>query len=243
MSKMKIEKRDWWYVAIISALVVVITILSVSLGIKNKIIHEDKSYYDKKCEAFAVQNMNLSKGQIVFVGDSITDLFPLDDYFSGLDKAVYNRGISGDTTAGVLKRLEGSVLDLEPSKIVIMIGTNDINGGVSSAKLLKNYEEIITKIKEKLPNTEIYCISIIPQNEDLETYTTLNVEQSTERILSVNNDLEHELADKFGITYLDLFSLVADENNRLIKTYSNDGIHLNEAGFAVWANLIKPYLV
>ena len=187
--------------------------------------------------------MNLSKGQIVFVGDSITDLFPLDDYFSGLDKAVYNRGISGDTTAGVLKRLEGSVLDLEPSKIVIMIGTNDINGGVSSAKLLKNYEEIITKIKEKLPNTEIYCISIIPQNEDLETYTTLNVEQSTERILSVNNDLEHELADKFGITYLDLFSLVADENNRLIKTYSNDGIHLNEAGFAVWANLIKPYLV
>ena len=88
----------------------------------------------------------------------------------------------------------------------------------------------------------IYCISIIPQNEDLETYTTLNVERSTERILSVNNDLEHELADKFGITYLDLFSLVADENNRLIKTYSNDGIHLNGAGFAVWANLIKPYL-
>ena len=62
----------------------------------------------------------------MFVGDSITDLYVLDDHYADLPQAVYNRGIGGDTTAGVLARLQVSVLDLQPDVVVLMIGTNDL---------------------------------------------------------------------------------------------------------------------
>ena len=67
-----------------------------------------EAYYNRKCLAYSVENANYSKEQIVFIGDSITDLYTLDSYYS-LTLATYNRGIGGDTTEGVLKRLDVSL--------------------------------------------------------------------------------------------------------------------------------------
>ena len=235
--KKKLSKLNIIFIVVISVLVVAVTTLTILLCYK-----EELSYYDMKCESFEVQNANLSKGQIIFIGDSITDLYPLDNYYADLDLAVYNRGIGGDTTVGVKNRLDLSLFDLAPSKIVLMIGTNDINGLRSVNDILVTYEEIVATIYEKLPNIDLYIMSVIPQNYDLESYTNINVDNSMERINELNKGII-QIANKYNSTYFDLYSLLLDDSGMLDKNYSSDGIHLNEKGFIIWTNLIKEHLV
>ena len=229
----------YWNIAmilVIAVLVAAVVFLSVRLFQK-----EQKDYYQSKVFSYSVQNSNLAKGQIVFVGDSITDLYVLDDHYGSLNRACYNRGIGGDTTAGVLERLQVSVFDLQPSTVVLMIGTNDIDGGESQADILNRYQQIIEKITQTLPQTRLYCVSVIPQNKQLEEYTNLNVAENTRKILELNPKIK-ALTESVGGGYIDLFPLLADEENYLIREYSNDGIHLNENGLKVWTEQLLPLL-
>lgn len=242
MKRLHLTKKDALYLTVIGVLILaLVAALVLPPVFRRKKETAVPTYYETKCDAFHVQNANLSYGQIVFIGDSITDLYPLDYYYADLPLAAYNRGISGDTTSGVLERLYVSAYELAPSKIVLMIGTNDVNGHDTVKNIAERYEEILSKLRTELPNAEIYCISVIPQNEVLETYSSINVAKSTERIHALNEKIE-ALCPAFGATYLDLYPLLADENDRLIRTYSDDGIHLNAEGFAVWTALVKPYL-
>ncbi len=200
-----------------------------------------QSYYDIKCQSYSVENPNLLKGQIVFIGDSITDLYVLDDHYADLPLECYNRGINGDSTVGVLNRLKISLYDIEPSIVVLMIGTNDINAGLGVSDMMGRYAQIVDGIYTNLPGVELYCMSIIPQNSQLEEYTGIRIAYTTPKIMDANERIR-QLADEKGATYLDLFPLVADENDHLIREYSDDGIHLNHAGLSVWTDLIKPYL-
>ena len=202
---------------------------------------QDYDYWQQKCDSFAVQNANLSKGQIVFVGDSITDLYPLDDYYADLPKATYNRGIAGDTTDGVLERMKVSLFDLQPSKIVLMIGINDINSG-NVDNLASNYEQILTQIKQNLPSAQVYCMSILPLGEKILDYVQLDIDEKNNIVKSFNTQIQSLVAQK-GYVYLDLFHSVCDSNDRLVGDYTDDGIHLNTNGFAVWTGLVKPYLM
>lgn len=229
------------YIAIIAILVVVIVVLAIKINTKKEEPMNFGEYYKIKTDSFNLQNENLAEGQIVFIGDSITDSYVLDDYYYDLDLATYNRGISGDSTAGVLNRLKVSLFDIKPSKIVLMIGTNDVNGGVSDKIILSNYQQILTQIKTNLPNAQVFCVSIIPQNPVLEKYSGIKFERTSKVILNLNPQIK-TLVESNGAVYVDLYSQLADSNNNLIMQYSDDGLHLNAAGFEVWTNLIKPYL-
>lgn len=201
-----------------------------------------KEYYDLKCQAYEVQNTNLAKGQIVFIGDSITDLYVLDDHYADLPLAVYNRGIGGDYTQGVLDRLKVSLYDIAPEYVVLMIGTNDVDFGVPTETTVENYAKILDEIYTNMPDVKLYCMSIIPQNMQLQESSGLDVAANTRKIMAINSQIK-TLAEAKGATYLDLFSLLADENNYLIADYSDDGLHLNVAGLQVWTELLKPHLL
>lgn len=231
----KISKKSLIYIIIIAILL----ISTITLGVLY-FFKEQRSYYDNKCASFEVQNANLSKGQIVFIGDSITDLYPLDTYYSDLDLAVYNRGIGGDTTLGLKDRLDISVFDLEPKVIVMMIGINDINGGRSVSSIIETYSQIVREIKVRLPNTKLYCISVLPLNKDIESYTPHNADNKNKQVLELNILIE-QLTMEVNASYLDLHSLVLD-GVYLNKEYSDDGIHLNANGFKVWTDVLKPFL-
>ena len=237
--KKKISKREWVFIGIIAALVITLAVGTLVM-LKQKADAGEKSYYDKKCEAYFLENANSAKGQIVFIGDSITDLYVLDDYYADLPLATYNRGIGGDTTEGVLKRLDVSVIDLKPSKVVLMIGTNDVNAKRDNDDILDTYRQIVNKIRIELPDTELYCMSIIPQGKGLEDYTSVDVDLSTEKILALNVGIE-AIAEEKGAVYVDLFSYLADADDYLLGEYTDDWLHLNEAGFEVWTSLVKPY--
>ena len=236
MKFIKTHKKDLIYCGIIALLA--FAALALGIALANKKSEEAQSYYyDKKCEVFAMENSNFSRGQIVFIGDSITDGCALDTYYGALDLAAYNRGIGGDTTAGVLKRLDSSLIALEPSKVVLLIGINDINGGVKKEEIIDNYDKILKKISESLPSADVICVSILPLNDDLESYTGISVAKSTETILAVNPEIE-KLAEKYGYDFVDMFSVLADEENRLPKKFSPDGIHLSDAGYREYSTVI-----
>ena len=203
---------------------------------------QDKSYWQQKYDSFAVQNANLSKNQIVFIGDSITDLYPLDDYYTDLTKATYNRGIAGDTTLGILQRMKVSLYDLAPSKIVLMIGINDINGGRSVEDIANSYNSILTQIKQNLPTTHVFCMSILPMSETILNYADINLDERNTKVRQVNSRII-ELANAYGYSYVNLYEQVCNDSLRLKNEYTDDGIHLNANGFAVWTSVVKPYLV
>ena len=236
-------KKDVIYTTIIVLLFIATATLGILLAIANqrKSDWETREYYHNKVASFEIQNSNLSEGQIVFIGDSITDLYPLDSYYADLDRACYNRGIGGDTTQGVIDRLKVSIFDVNPSTIVLMIGTNDVDGGIPNDKIIENYKIILSEINKNQPMVELYFVSVIPQNKDLEGYTDLDVDKNNKTILMINEEIQ-KLCNEFGCTYIDLHSNLLDENGYLRKNLSDDGIHLNANGFEIWTSLLKPYL-
>lgn len=242
-NKRRLKLKDIIYIITTTLLVAGLATSIVFLTIRAQQHDDEESYYTQKIEMFSRENANFSHGQIVFIGDSITDLYHLDDYYADLDKAVYNRGIGGDTTQGVIDRLHVSLYEIKPTKVVLMIGINDINGFKSTDYIVDNYETILSKIQKNLPTTEVYTMSITPQNHVVETYANwINVVNSNNKAKTINVEIE-KLATKYGYTYLDLYSKLVDSDDLLTASYTDDGIHLNHNGFTVWTNLVKPYLI
>ena len=239
-------KRKFTYInlgvgLVLLGLLVATIVLLVSAGQEKDTRNDFQKYYDNKVLSYAIQNTNLAKGQVVFLGDSITDLYILDDHYADLPFACYNRGIGGDTTAGVLKRLEVSVFDLAPRAVVLLIGTNDVNGNIPPEEILSRYRQIVTAITTQLPDTKLYCISILPQNKQLEEYSQIQIDHTTQIIQALNPQIR-QIAQEAGAVYVDLFVLLADENNHLLPAYSDDGLHLNETGLRQWTAQMLPLL-
>ena len=234
----KPTKKDIVYLAIIVVLVAAIVTVSVLWATTPT---EEPSYYDKKCAAFEQENRNYSRGQIIFIGDSITDGYPLNDYYNDLPLATYNRGIGGDRSDGVLRRLKTSLYDLVPSKIVLMIGINDINSGRTNDEIIADYTAILDGIKSNLPSAKVICESVLPMNSKVENWG-IDLAKATAQIKDLNVKLK-ALVEEKGYTFVDLFPLFADENDHLISAYTEDGLHPIAAGYQVWTSVLKPYLV
>ena len=232
--------KDIVYLVVIVFLVAALTTVSVLYGVSRAKGKEEATYYDQKCAAFALENKNYAKGQIVFIGDSITDGYPLDAYYHDLSLAVYNRGIGGDTTTGVLKRLQTSLFDLEPAKIIMMIGINDINLKRTNDEIMQNYTAILDEIKKKAPTAQVILESVLPMNAIVEAYG-INLAVATEQIKDLNTRIK-ATATARALLFVDLFPHFADENDHLIASYSEDGLHPNAAGYAVWNSVLHPLL-
>ena len=103
--------------------------------------------YNKRVEDFKIYNKSVNKGGIVFVGDSLTENYNVYEFYKGYN--VYNRGIGGDTTLGLLNRMKESVYDLSPSVVILLIGINDFqlveNSSVDT--IYENINKIINSIK------------------------------------------------------------------------------------------------
>ena len=213
MNKKRLAIKDIVFISVTTLLTATCAVMGVFLiynkAIKEPSINAFEKYYNDHVSTYGVENANFSKGQIVFIGDSITDLYHLDDYYADLDKAVYNRGIGGDTTTGVINRLKVSLYDIAPSEIVLMIGINDINGGVSKEKIVTNYGIILDGIKTNLPTTKVFTMSILPMNDLLSG--AVDVNKNNNKVMDINTHISQMANDK-GYTYVDLFSSFTCEN-------------------------------
>lgn len=184
---------------------------------------EFSNYYLQRKDIFEkVQSNKIDK---VFIGDSITEHGEFQEYFPG--EVVLNRGISSDTSKGVLSRIE-EVSERRPDEIYLMVGTNDV--GVEDKIFKSNIDKIIDSFDKA---TIINIQSILPVNEDIYVGGASN-----ERNLRVNTILK-EIAEDHKVNYIDLYPHFADENGQLKKEYTIDGIHLTGEGYKKWVQVIS----
>ncbi len=181
-------------------------------------------------------NLPLVKNSIVFLGNSITDS---GEWFEFLgNKKCLNRGISADHTLGILLRLD-AITKLQPKKLFIMIGVNDLSLNMTVDEITANYRQILDRVKSETPRTKVFIQSVLPVNPA--TGMALSHTNRTPLIIELNGRLRG-LAGEYGHTWIDLFSLMADENNHLRRSYSIDGLHLTWEGYRVWTEAIRPYV-
>lgn len=200
-----------------------------NINLNSKIYSE---YYIEKVTTYV--NSYREKGKIVFLGDSLTDIGQWNELLDNPD--ILNRGISSDTTSGALNRLT-EITKLKPRKIFIMLGVNDIDKGLSTEKIIKNYSKLLQNIKTDSPNTLIYVESVLPINKDI--YKTRTKEK---QIIDLNTSLKN-LCKNSNIQYIDLYPLFTLPNqNKLYKEYTIGGLHVNGKGYKVWRDAIKSYL-
>ena len=185
-----------------------------------------------------LEKYTYNKESIVFLGDSITSRCNLNKYFPNYN--VYNSGVAGNMTKNILENMENRVFVYNPTKVFILIGTNDlVYSGLDNDGIKNNIEEIINKIYEKNSNTKIYIQSIYPVN------TSLNKEivetRTNDNIKDLNNKIE-KICDNNKCTYINMYDNLTDKNGNMKRIYTVDGLHLNKIGYKVVANKLIKYL-
>ncbi len=170
---------------------------------------------------------------VVMIGDSITDGAEWGEMFPGIHVA--NRGIDGDTTDGVLQRMDG-ILSVQARKAFIMIGINDFAvSGRSVDAAFDDYRRII-EILEK-SGARVFIQSTLLCNEA--TATWISCVDNNDKIRKLNARLRG-LASP-GVTYIDINAGLSDKGGLKVGvTY--DGVHLNGAGYRIWKDEIGPFL-
>lgn len=200
---------------------------------------------------FSHMNKIAVKGETLFVGSSLMENFPINEMLTSynVNKIIYNRGVGGAVINDLLNSMNECIFDLEPSKIFINIGTNDI--GMMSYKkeeLIENYSKVLTQIKEKLPETKVYVMAYYPVNA-VEEFPGIDRFRKIEMFASRNNPtiLEaniavEELAKKFDYEFINVNEGLMDEDGNLKKEYAIEGVHIWANGYQVVFENIKKYL-
>lgn len=189
------------------------------------------TYYGQKVSLFRL--LPDEPGEIIFLGNSITDIGEWAEIWQ--NRKVKNRGISSDNTFGVLARLD-EVVSSKPKKIFIMIGINDIARNIPDSVILVNYHKMIERIQTASPKTKIIVQSILPTNNEFTAFK--NHQNKTVHIAAVNQSLQKMCSEK-GLTFLNLHDAFLDENGKLNKQYTNDGLHINGYGYMLWKKIIQ----
>lgn len=173
------------------------------------------------------------QGKTVFLGNSITEGGNWKKLLK--DSSIINRGISGDNTFGVIARIE-EIIKLKPSKIFILIGTNDLSKSIPDEVVIENIFAIVSKIKAGSPKTKIFVQSILPVNETVEKFPQQF--NNANHILTINDQLSR-YAERLRYTYIDLYNKFLDDQGKLKASYTFDGLHLNAAGYQHWVGILK----
>ena len=189
---------------------------------------------EKYVRDFIKNEKTYTSGKTIFLGDSITDGYDLDKYFMNDD--YINKGIGGNTTLDILDRLKEDVIDYNPSKIILLIGTNDkSNQGINKEDTIENIGLIVGILKSELPNTLIYIESIYPVDEDR------HKNRSNEDFKYINTKIEALCEELDNVSYIDLYDdLLKDD--KLNSDYTDDGLHLNHTGYIKVTNILNEYL-
>ena len=171
------------------------------------------------------------QGALVLLGDSITQGWPkLDGFFPGVHIA--NRGISGDTTRGMLIRLKQDVLALNPKGVVLLMGTNDLEEKAEPESIANNATAIIKELKSHNNKMPIVLCMIFPSSE--------SKSRPTSKIQATNKLLVQAVKGDPQITVLDTFKLFANEAGDAKVEEFPDLLHLNKVGYDKWAASLRP---
>jgi lysophospholipase L1-like esterase len=172
------------------------------------------------------------QGAVVFFGDSITQGWGTDfkKAFEGMKLA--NRGIGGDTTRGMLLRLQEDVLSLKPKAVVLLMGTNDIEVEIPVEATGRNFQKIVAALKAHDPKMPVIVCRIFP--------SSATKKRPKETILAVNELFAAAVKGDPQFTVLDTYALFTNAEGDALPALFPDLLHLNAAGYAKWASALRP---
>lgn len=152
---------------------------------------------------------------------------------------LYNRGIHGITSQQLLKHLDSQVIDLNPNRVFLLIGANDLKTR-RPEEVYQTIQTIILEIHNQLPETDIVLMSVFPINESPEFIRTPSL-RTNHSISQLNAYLSELTNDK--VYWLDVHDLLCDESGQLKRDLTLDGLHLTVAGYQVVADIINLFLM
>lgn len=182
-----------------------------------------------------LQKLPPDSARVVFFGDSITDMWKLEQYFP--EKPYVNRGIGGQTTAQMLVRMYPDVINLHPAAMVILAGTNDIarNNGPQSIEMIEDNIRAITELSRQ-HNIAVVLCSVMPISDYASRKQS--VQRPPSDILLLNEWLK-KYAEQIHARYVDYFTELVDGSGFLKEGFSMDGLHPNDKGYEVMAPLVQ----
>jgi lysophospholipase L1-like esterase len=197
-----------------------------------------EAHYFEKLEAFKSESRE--PGGIVLLGSSHFEWFETDKFLP--QWRFVNRGIASDrigvTDRGILHRLDVSVFDLSPACVILQNGVNDLGelwrtGEPSVADIVACYEQVVSCIQTKLPDTPFAIVSVLP--------TTGAFAGITPWIAPFNVELKR-IASQAGLQFIDFYPDVVGFDGQLRAELTYDGLHLNDDGYRLYAKRLNAYL-
>jgi len=170
-------------------------------------------------------------GGVLLVGDSITEGWMWRDF--PYDGPVANHGVGWDVSEGVLAR-NPQILREDPKAVFVMIGTNDLSYDRTPDQILPPLKSALVSYAQQWPNAKIYLQSVLPRNGQWDkSVTALN---------AALPNLAKDRALAGRVLYIDLTPIMGTSPDALRETYTYDGIHLTDEGYAAWGEALRPYL-
>jgi lysophospholipase L1-like esterase len=204
---------------------------------ERQVVDAEKHYY-QRLRAFRAERVE--PGGIVLLGSSHFEWFDTDRFLPG--RRIVNRGIASDRLGigerGILHRLDVSVFDVRPSFIVFNNGVNDLgelwrNGEPSLEDIFDAYERVIATIRAGAPDIRMLIVNELPTAGRFAGVNPL--------IPQLNGHIAR-VAERYGCQHLDFYSEVVNEAGDLRGDLTWDGLHLNDAGYALLAERLERYL-
>ncbi len=189
--------------------------------------------WNRKRQAWA-KSVEQDQGALVFLGDSITQGWGDDmgGKFGGVKVA--NRGISGDTTRGMLLRLGRDVIALKPAGVVLLLGTNDLEEGAEPETIAGNLGLIIAGLKASNPEMPIVLCNVFP--------SSAGKRRPADKIKKINRLYASAVKGDSQVTLIDTWSMFADPAGDAKKEEFPDLLHPNATGYEKWAATLRPVL-
>lgn len=194
------------------------------------------AYQEDRLDSYRELNQKTQDGGIVFAGDSIIEFYPLKK-FLGRSLPIHNRGIAGIDSKWLLENIEDHVCQLNPEKVFILIGTNDIGLGYSNQEIKSRILNIVNAIRTKNYHCQIHLLSVLPVSDN----------PAYQKIVKVRNNsgidiLNEDLKTIPAIEYIDLATCLKNQDNALATEFTKDGLHLNLNGYEKISNHLITYL-
>lgn len=218
-------------------LVSVLAFILVLVGAAANNITNIKLNNQKKEPEQIIEKEDNKTENIVFLGDSITEIYPLEEIFGKVP--IVKSGISGYRTKDILEQLRKMVYQYNPTKVILLIGTNDYLDDLSPDEVASNIKEIVQEIHKHRKNTEIYIESIYPINKNLKKEMVAN--RDNEKIIETNNKIK-DICQENNLTYIDMYNELIDEDGNFNKKYTYDGLHPNTLGYARISQVLSKYI-
>jgi len=189
---------------------------------------------------YEIENQTLTPTtkNVVFMGDSITEFWKIEDSAFFSSNSFINRGISGQTTPQMLLRFRQDVIDLKPSKVVILAGINDIAENTGPISLNQIIGNIISMVELAEANKiKVILCSVLPANN----FNWNPKVQPDNKVIELNK-LIYNFAKSQKINYVDYYSSMVDDQKGLQKIFGDDGVHPNLVGYKKMEALLLPFL-